>query len=139
MSSLVYRSRAHSAAAILNAVVSVMSILLTLPVLPDGSKAVDAANDQPPFGVIVLVFALGIIGLISSYGVWTGQRWGVILTIVVNAVVPADLFGSTGAGNGHANLGGPRQGAVAPAPGLRRAHARRGPGRPGVLPRRRAR
>ena len=94
------RSTAHSVAAILNLVVSVFTIAFSLAPLQDGAKATNEAGDQPPFVIILLAFVLAVVGVVSSYGVWQGQRWGVVLTIVVNALnflsgVPGVAFGPT--------------------------------------------
>jgi hypothetical protein len=98
--SSVRRSTAHTAAAVLNAVLSLISVALALPLLPQGADQTAAAGDQPPFAIIVLSLVLGTVGLVSSYGVWQGQRWGVVLTIVVNALsflsgAPGIVFGPT--------------------------------------------
>lgn len=86
MSNVVQRTRAHTTAAVLNLAVSLFTIAFTLPVLFLGSDGANKSGDQPPFGVIVFAFALGLIGVLSSYGVWRGERWGVVVTIVVNAL-----------------------------------------------------
>ncbi|RME48966.1 MAG: hypothetical protein D6791_02005, partial [Chloroflexi bacterium] len=39
-----------------------------------------------PQVVLVVVALLGVAGLVSAYGAWQGQKWGVWLTIVVEAV-----------------------------------------------------
>jgi uncharacterized membrane protein (DUF2068 family) len=96
----VRRSTAHTAAAVLNAVLSLVGIVLSLPVLQQGADQTAAAGDQPPFAIIIVSLVLGTVGLVSSYGVWQGQRWGVVLTIVVNALsflsgVPGIVFGPT--------------------------------------------
>lgn len=93
-------SPAHRTAAILNVAVCLFGFLFALPVLQDGAEAAADSGDQPPFAVIVISFVLAVVGLVSSYGVWQGQRWGVILTIVVNALsflsgVPGVAFGPT--------------------------------------------
>jgi uncharacterized membrane protein (DUF2068 family) len=74
--------------------------VLALPVLQGGAQAASDSGDQPPFVVVVLSFVLAVVGIVSSYGVWQGQRWGVVLTIVVNALsflsgVPGVAFGPT--------------------------------------------
>ncbi len=100
MSSVVRRSTEYSVAAILNLLISLAGIGFALPVLFQGSTDAAASGDQPPFGIIVLSFALAIIGVVASYGVWKMQRWGVVLCIVVNAVnflsgLPGVFFGPT--------------------------------------------
>lgn len=100
MSSVVRRSTEYTVAAILNLLLSLAGIGFSLPVLFQGSADAAAGGDQPPYGVIVLSFALGIVGVVASYGVWKMQRWGVVLAIVVNALnflsgLPGVFFGPT--------------------------------------------
>jgi uncharacterized membrane protein (DUF2068 family) len=89
-------STSHAVAAVLNVAFSVFSVVYSLPVIQGGA----ANSDEVPYPIIILGFALGIIGVISSYGVWHRQRWGVVLTIVVNVVsfltgAPGIIFGPT--------------------------------------------
>jgi hypothetical protein len=87
-------TRPHAIAAVLNALVSVLGALWALPVIQGGA----AGSDQVPFPVVVFGFVLGILGVVSSYGVWRRQRWGVVLTVVINALsfisgAPGIIFG----------------------------------------------
>ena len=75
-------SPSHKAAAILNAVLAVFTVVWSIPALQGGQDD----SDQVPWPVVVLGFAIGALCLVSSYGVWRGQRWGVVLTIVLNAI-----------------------------------------------------
>jgi hypothetical protein len=89
-------STAHKIAAILNVAGAVFGIVWALPVLQGGA----GDSDEVPYPVVILGFALSILSLVSSYGVWKRQRWGVVLTIVLNAVsfvsgAPGILFGPT--------------------------------------------
>ena len=86
MSIIVHRSRDHTAAAVLNLALSLIGVAISLPALFLGSDGAAEAGDQPPFGILVLVFALSMIGIVASYGIWKVERWGVVLAIVVNAV-----------------------------------------------------
>lgn len=86
MTAVVKRSKNYTVAALLNLALSLQNVIFTLPALFDGADATDKSGDSPPFVVMVIAFALGLIGLISSYGVWKGQRWGVVVTIVINAL-----------------------------------------------------
>lgn len=86
MTAVVQRSTNYTVAVALNVISSLASVVFSIPVLFDGADATSESADQPPFVVIVLGFALGVAGLISSYGVWKVQRWGVVVTIVVNAL-----------------------------------------------------
>lgn len=86
MTAVVQRSTNYTVAAVLNLVTSVVSIVFSMPALIDGADATNSSGDQPPYIVMVLGFAIGVAGLISTYGVWKVQRWGVVLTIVINAL-----------------------------------------------------
>jgi hypothetical protein len=86
MNTIVHRTRDHTIAAVLNLVLSLVGVAISLPALFLGSDGAADAGDQPPFGILVLVFALSLIGIVASYGIWKVERWGVILAIVVNAV-----------------------------------------------------
>lgn len=86
MNTVVHRSGDHTAAAVVNLVLSLIGIAFSLPALFLGSDGAAEAGDQPPFGILVLVFALSMIGIVASYGIWKVERWGVVLAIVVNAL-----------------------------------------------------
>ena len=86
MTAVVQRSTNYTVAVLLNLALSVQNVVFTLPAIFDGADATNKSADSPPFGIMLAAFALGLFGLISSYGVWKGQRWGVVITIVVNAL-----------------------------------------------------
>lgn len=59
--------------------------------------ALDPSADTAPFPLVVLNFALAVLGIVSAFGVWRVQKWGVILMITVAALgvltaLPAVLF-----------------------------------------------
>jgi hypothetical protein len=102
MSTIINRSRDHTIAAVLNLALSLFGIAISLPALFLGSDGAAESGDQPPFGILVLVFAVSLIGIVASYGVWKVERWGVVLAIVVNAVnflsgLPGAFVGPTAA------------------------------------------
>jgi hypothetical protein len=89
-------THAHAAAAILNVIGSVFVIVWSLPVMQGGADN----SDQVPWPIVILGFVLGILGLVGSYGIWARQRWGVVLTIVLNVIsfitgAPGILFGGS--------------------------------------------
>jgi hypothetical protein len=91
-----HRPKTYTIAAILQLLISLFAIVLTIPELAQGSSAAEA----PPYFVVLLAFAAGILGLVSAYGVWQNQKWGVILTIVLRALdglaaLPGILFAPT--------------------------------------------
>ena len=53
--------------------------------MPPGVAGHDARTTRP-LVVVVTGTLLGAVGLVSAYGVWRNQRWGVILTIFFRAV-----------------------------------------------------
>ncbi|GAB3589421.1 hypothetical protein GCM10027446_01740 [Angustibacter peucedani] len=90
-----HRSRALLAAIWLNVLVAVASIAFALVFLPKGS---DQGDQAVPYPVIVIGLVLGVVGLMSSYGLWRKERWGVVLTLVVQALqiitgAPGIVFG----------------------------------------------
>jgi hypothetical protein len=59
-----------------------------LPALMLGQAGVDqAANADggPPFFMVLLSSAIDVLGIVTAYGLWRGQRWGVVLAIVFSA------------------------------------------------------
>ena len=79
-------TRNYTFAAILQFLVSRGAIGLGLIDLPRGAADLDVISNSPPYFVMVITTLIGALGLISAYGVWRSQRWGVILTIVLRAV-----------------------------------------------------
>ena len=80
------RPMTYTVAAILQLLISLFAVVFAIPLVFQGAAAVDQAGDQPPYFVIVLAFSLGLLGIVSAYGVWRNQKWGVVLTIVLRAV-----------------------------------------------------
>ena len=80
------RPKTYTIAAVLQLLISLMAVVYAFPLLFQGATAVDQTGDQPPYFVIVLAFCLGLLGLVSAYGVWRNQKWGVVLTIALRAV-----------------------------------------------------
>jgi uncharacterized membrane protein (DUF2068 family) len=91
------RPRSYTIAAVLQLLISIFAIVLFVPALALGS---DSAADAPPFALALAAFAAGVLGLLSAYGVWRNQKWGVVLTIVIRALdglaaLPGILFAPT--------------------------------------------
>jgi hypothetical protein len=78
--------RSALAAAGVNAVLSVIGLVVSIAPLPEGADAVAQSNDQPPFAALVFGVILGVLGLVGSFGVLRGERWGSILTIAVRGI-----------------------------------------------------
>lgn len=91
------RPKTYTIAAVLQLIVSLLAVLWGARDLMPGATP---AEDLPPYPVLLAAFAFGAIGLVSAYGVWQNQRWGVILTILVRALdgllaAPGVLFAPT--------------------------------------------
>ncbi len=79
-------STSKAAAAVINAIVSMIGLAVSIAPLPLGSDGAAASGDQPPFAVLIVGVVLGVLGLVGSIGIWRGQRWGSFLTIGVRAL-----------------------------------------------------
>jgi uncharacterized membrane protein (DUF2068 family) len=91
-----HRSRSLLAAIWLNAFVALVSIAFALAYLPRGAD--DLNENYVPYPVIVIGLVLGVLGLVSSYGLWRKERWGLILTMAVQILqiltgAPGVIFG----------------------------------------------
>jgi uncharacterized membrane protein (DUF2068 family) len=75
-----------SLAAILTLVVNIYSIVFSIPVLARGFTATVEANDSPPYFIMVIAIILGVLGVVAAWGLWSNQRWGKILTIIVTSL-----------------------------------------------------
>ncbi|MFN2200181.1 MAG: hypothetical protein ACK2UO_03190 [Caldilineaceae bacterium] len=72
-------------AVLIHAVNSVFLVVASFPILLNGPDSQSSAIGIPQM-VIVAAALLGVAGLVSAYGAWQGQRWGIALTIVLEAV-----------------------------------------------------
>lgn len=88
------RPRAYTIAIVLMVLYSLLNFAGELPNLMRG--AVDAPNVEP-FALVLVNFVTAVLGLVSAYGVWRMEKWGVMLMLVVAAIdilasLPAVLF-----------------------------------------------
>ena len=60
--------------------------MFTLPPIVQG-----ADPEGPPMFIMVITLIIGVLGLVSAWGVWQGKRWGMISTIVLRVL---DSLGS---------------------------------------------
>src|SRR5919202_5502905 len=83
-----FKSISHSklAAAVINAVISMIGLAVSIAPLPLGAAAVAARGDQPPFAALVAGVVLGVVGIVGSIGILRGQRWGAFTVIGVRAI-----------------------------------------------------
>ncbi len=91
------RAAALKIAAVLSVLMSLVSIATTLPLIARGATGVAQSSDSPPYAILMVGLLTGVIGIVAAYGTWNQQRWGIILTILVNLVnglgaVPGILF-----------------------------------------------
>jgi hypothetical protein len=77
------RSTNYTIAAILVGLLSLANFITALILLPEGATDLAAQGDQPPYPVIVIKLIVGAVGLLAAYGVFRGQRWGVLLTLIL--------------------------------------------------------
>lgn len=94
------RSTALKTAAVLSFLLTAFGIVFSLPMIAQGSAAVNQGTEAPPYFILVLSVILGVVGMVAAYGCWKGMRWGIILTIIVNllsglSAAPGILFAPT--------------------------------------------
>ncbi len=83
-------------AVIVHFLVSLFSALSAFPALLGGPETPGFTQGIPQV-VIVLGSLLGVMGIVSAYGAWHRQKWGIWLTIVLEAAngllaLPGVLF-----------------------------------------------
>ncbi len=91
------RSTALKIAAVLSALMGAVSILNTLPLIARGAIGVAASTDSPPYIILMIGLITGVVAIVGAYGAWNQQRWGIVLTILVNLLnglgaLPGVLF-----------------------------------------------
>jgi hypothetical protein len=79
-------STSKLAAAVINAIISMVGLAVSIAPLPLGADGAEARGDQPPFAVLILGVILGVLGIIGSIGILRGQRWGAFTVIGVRGV-----------------------------------------------------
>lgn len=75
----------YKTAVIVHALNSLAGVLFSLPALLFGPDAPGMLSGVPQV-VLVASALMGVLGLVSAYGAWNGQKWGVWLTIVLEAL-----------------------------------------------------
>ena len=78
--------RSKATAAVLNALISAIGLVVSIAPLHLGAEASSASGNNPPFAALVVGVVLGVLGLVGSFGIWRGERWGLILTIVIRGL-----------------------------------------------------
>lgn len=80
------RTAALKSAAILSVLLGAVGLLAVLPFLSWGEAQINRATDVLPYPLVVAVFVFSILRIVGAYGVWFVQRWGIVLTILTNAL-----------------------------------------------------
>ena len=94
------RSTAVKTAAVLSFINSAFNVIVSVPFITRGVQAAVQDNQSPPYFIMLSALILGVIGLVAAYGTWKMQRWGIVLTILVNLInglsaVPGIIFRPT--------------------------------------------
>lgn len=96
------RPRNFTIAAVLLFVLSLLAGGLEVPnlMLGTGASSQFESGGGPPFPLVLLNFAIAVLGLVAAYGIWQMQKWGVVLALVLSALqiltaLPAILFAPT--------------------------------------------
>ncbi len=78
-------------AAVLAVLMSFLDIFVyQLPDLIRGAAPVNQladTNGGPPFFLVIIGFVIDIIAIIAAYGAWRGQKWGIVLLIIVAVLI----------------------------------------------------
>ena len=94
------RSKSLTVAAILQALLSAFSVVVSLGLVASGSAAIGAAGQTPPYAILLFGLITGAIGLVAAYGLWINQKWAKVLTIILRVLdilsaLPGVLFAPT--------------------------------------------
>lgn len=89
------RPAVRAAAVALQVLISLVNIGFSIPDLINGP-----APDGPPMFIVVLSIVIGVLGLVTAWGLWQGKRWGMISTVVIRVMdvlgtVPGIFFAPT--------------------------------------------
>ena len=76
------RPMAITAAAVLQALLSLVGLAISIPALLSGG----AAPEGPPVFIMALGVVIGALGLVAALGLWQEKRWGVVATIVLRVI-----------------------------------------------------
>jgi len=90
------RTPLYKTAVIVHALNSLFGVALAFPFLMQGPPTEGPIAGIPQV-VIVASALMGVAGLVSAYGAWQGQKWGVWLTVAIEAgngllALPGVLF-----------------------------------------------
>ncbi len=94
------RSTALKVAAILSFVLGIYGFVASIPYLTQGDVEVSPDVNQIPYFVVIAGFTFSIVLIVGAYGTWRQQRWGIVLTLIANAIdgiftLPGIIFAPT--------------------------------------------
>ncbi len=89
----------YKTAVIVHTLNSLYLIVFAFPGLLEGPSSQSPTEGVPQI-VVVMAALLGVAGLVSACGAWDGQKWGIWLTIITEAIngllaMPGVLFAPT--------------------------------------------
>jgi hypothetical protein len=80
------RPKTYTIAAILWFLNSAIGVVTSIPQLAQGATAFNQTTPGPPYVVVLIGTLVAAMGLVSAYGVWRNQKWGVVLTIILSVI-----------------------------------------------------
>jgi hypothetical protein len=94
------RANALKLAAVISFLLGIGGVMLAVPELTRGADVLDDTADSAPFAVIIIAFVFAVMRITAAPGLWQSQRWGIVLTLIANALdalaaAPGILFGPT--------------------------------------------
>jgi hypothetical protein len=94
------RSNALKIAAVISFLLGAYGFVESIPYLVQGDVVAPPGVNEIPYFVIVAAFVFNIVRIVGAYGTWNRQRWGIVLTLIVNAIdsilaAPGIFFGPT--------------------------------------------
>ena len=78
------RSTALKIAAVISFLLAASDLFRNVQMVLQGPAGVSPTNPSPPYPILVLGIVGTTVGVVSAYGTWKAQRWGIVLTIIVN-------------------------------------------------------
>jgi uncharacterized membrane protein (UPF0136 family) len=76
-------STQHKVAIAISVAYALFSIVFSIPAINHGESG---NTSGVPWGVLIVGFVIAVVVCVAAYGAWMGQRWGVVLTLVMNAL-----------------------------------------------------
>jgi uncharacterized membrane protein len=91
------RSTALKIAAVISFLLAAGDLFGSIQTVLQGPAAAGPTNGSPPYPIVVLGIATTAVGIVAAYGTWKEQRWGIVLTIILNVLriltaLPAFFF-----------------------------------------------